>query len=98
MKDRHLQVEADQRLLKLIVRRVDQSLAINEGRTRMLIISKFAVYACMSIAGYAMLYLVDSTIWFVLSYVFFGFAILLFAFNFAHDFSHGTVFRSPTWD
>lgn len=34
----------------------------------------------------------------MLCYIGYGFSILLFAFNFAHDFSHGTIFRKSKWN
>ena len=44
--------------------------------------------------SYLTLYMIVSPTGFILCFVFYGFASLLFAFNFAHDFSHNTIFKS----
>jgi linoleoyl-CoA desaturase len=43
---------------------------------------------------YSLLYIVTNPFYFVLSFIFYGFVSLLFAFNFSHDFAHNTVFKS----
>jgi linoleoyl-CoA desaturase len=98
LKDRHIQVESDQQLLKLILRRVNERLVIDKASTRTLIWVKFILYASFAVGGYASLYLVKIPALFLCLFVFYGFAILFLAFNFAHDFSHGTVFRHSVLD
>ncbi len=55
---------------------------------------KFIFYFSVSAFCYSLLYTVDSPFYFVLSFILYGFVSLLFVFNFSHDFSHNTIFKS----
>ncbi len=94
MRDKHLHIAADSALLKTIHTRVAQQLVIDKRATAARIALKFAVYFSLSACLYAGLYLLDTPAWFISCFVAYGFVAILFAFNFSHDFSHNTVFRS----
>lgn len=55
---------------------------------------KFSFYFSLTVLCFAGLFLVKNPLLFTLSFIAFGFSSMLFAFNFSHDFSHNTVFRS----
>jgi linoleoyl-CoA desaturase len=94
MKDKHIQIPEDSALLKTIYARVDQELVKEQGTFRRLLWSKFIFYFTGTLLAYAGLFLMEDPWLFVLDYVLYGFLLLLFSFNFAHDFSHNTIFKS----
>ncbi|WP_298892516.1 fatty acid desaturase [uncultured Psychroserpens sp.] len=55
---------------------------------------KFVFYYLLAIVFYAGLFVIDDVFMFVVSYILYGFITLLLAFNFSHDLSHNTVFKS----
>ena len=55
---------------------------------------KFVWWFALLLFFYVRLYAPASPGVFVLCYILYGYSALLLAFNFAHDFAHGTVFRS----
>ncbi|RYD82866.1 MAG: hypothetical protein EOP53_02460 [Sphingobacteriales bacterium] len=94
MRDRHILVPEDSQLLKLIHKQVNENLDLNNSIAKAAIIFKFIFYFSASSACYLALYTVKNPYIFTFCFVLYGFSMLLFAFNFAHDFSHGTVFKS----
>ena len=98
LRDRHIYIEADSNLLKSINKAVKDELVMDKQKFNSLIVVKLLVYAGLSCACYACLYLIVNPVQFVLCFIGFGFAILLFAFNFGHDFSHGTIFKRSAWN
>lgn len=94
MKDKHIHVAADSQLLKAIHRRVAEELVINKLTFFRLIGFKFLVYFTLSLLAYLALYKISSPLGFMVCFVMYGFVSLLFAFNFSHDFSHNTIFKS----
>jgi linoleoyl-CoA desaturase len=98
LRDKHIHSVEDSDLLRAICRKVDAGLIVDKSKFRLVIGLKFLFFVTFSASLYASLYYVDQAGAFVVCFVLYGFSILLFAFNFAHDFSHGTLFRKPTWD
>lgn len=98
MKDRHIHIPQDSELLKSIYKQVEEKLIRNPVEFKVIIWTKFIFYVSLMVASYWALFRIESALLFVLCFVIFGFAALLFAFNFAHDFSHGTIFRKAKWD
>jgi len=94
LKDKHTNIEADNRLLRVIHQTVNKELKIDERRFTSFIMVKFVFYVFLSAASYIGLYYIVSPQLFVFCFIAFGFSILLFAFNFAHDLSHGTIFKN----
>ena len=98
MRDRHIQVAADSELLQEIRKEVKQEFHPNEQAVRVHLLLKFVVYFGLSVVFYASLFWVNAPGYFVLIYILYGLSSLLFAFNFAHDFSHETVFSNKIWN
>lgn len=94
MRDKHIHIAQDSELLKSIYQIVEERLVIAKVDFRLKIWTKFIFYFSVSIFCYSLLYSVQSPYYFILSFVLYGFASLLFAFNFSHDFSHNTIFRN----
>ena len=94
MRDRHIHIAKDSELLKLIYQQVNEKLHIDSKVFRSKICIKFVFYFLFSALTYSLLYITVSSAYFILSFVLYGLASLLFAFNFSHDFSHNTVFKN----
>lgn len=98
MKDRHIQIEEDNLLLKEINRQVQQYLQNQSSTLGIFLIFKFVFYFTLQFACYILLFQVQNPYWFTLIFVVYGILSILFAFNFAHDFSHNTVFSNKKWN
>lgn len=96
MRDKHLHIEADSQLLKLIYQRVEKELTVHPGHTRILLTIKFLFYFTILSILYTAIYYIKSSGWLIIDYIGFGVVAVLMGFNFAHDFSHNTVFRNKT--
>lgn len=94
MRDNHIHIARDSELLKTIYRQVDENLIVDNRIFLWKIWTKFIFYFSSLVFAYALLYFIDSPTFFILDFIFYGFVSLLFAFNFAHDFSHNTVFKN----
>lgn len=94
MRDKHIHITEDSELLKLIYKQVNEKLIIDKRSCSLKICAKFFFYFSASLYCYSLLYSVQSPLYFVLSFILYGFVSLLFAFNFSHDFSHNTIFKS----
>jgi len=94
LKNSHINTAQDRKLLETIYDQVDNNLNIDPSQFKRAVWTKFVIYFILTTLSYSLLYLVSSPIWFVLVYLLYGFAALLLAFNFSHDFSHNTVFKS----
>lgn len=94
MRDKHLHIPHDSELLKQIYRQVDEKLIINNRSFYLKLWTKLIVYLFLSGSFYTLLYIVTNPVSLILCYILYGFSSLLFAFNFAHDFSHNTIFES----
>jgi linoleoyl-CoA desaturase len=96
MKDRHINNPQDAALLELIHKEVRENLN-KKSKTGFLWL-KFLFYLSLSGAAYCLMLFAQDPYIFILSYILYGFLILLFAFNFAHDLSHNTVFKNKKWN
>lgn len=94
MRDKHIHIAQDQELLKFIRREVDEKLIKDDRSFLLKIWTKFIFYLSISSFSYSLLYIFESPLYFILSFILYGFVLLLFAFNFSHDFSHNTIFKS----
>lgn len=93
MRDKHLHIPADSQLLQQLRKAVKQVELDPKVRNRHLGI-KFGFYVLLSLGFYVSLFVVQAPAWFTATFVAYGLSVLLLAFNFAHDCSHGTVFPS----
>lgn len=98
MRDKHIHIAADSELLAHIKQRVRQELKVNPVQLKRLLWGKFICYFALISIAYTLIYLANSTVLFFAAFMLYGFFTILFAFNFAHDFSHNTVFRSRKWN
>ena len=94
MRDKHLHIPQDSELLRSIYRQVEEQLVIDHRVFLVKIWIKFIFYFSFSAFSYSLLYTVNSPVYFILCFILYGFVSLLFAFNFSHDFSHNTIFKS----
>lgn len=94
MKDRHLKIEKDSELLKEIKKRVKEELVINKSTFNIKIWIKFSFYFILTSFSYISLFLINNSLVFIFCFILYGFITLLFAFNFSHDLSHNTIFKS----
>ena len=98
MKDKHIRVEADSQLLKKIYAEVSEKLVLPSGYVKGMIFLKGFIYGGLTLGFYVSLYFVSSSWYWILCMIAYGFSALLLAFNFAHDLSHNTVFKSRQWN
>ena len=94
MKDKHLLIPEDSELLKHIYAKADEHLRIDKNFMAIFLGFKFLFYFFFSTFAYIMLYKMENPFLFVLCFIVYGFSAVLFCFNFAHDFSHNTVFKN----
>ncbi len=94
MKDRHINIIEDSRLLKKVIAEVDNGLKANSTAITILLIVKFCVYSFLVVFFYSLLFSTENQLLFFMAYIAFGLSAVLFGFNFAHDFSHNTVFKN----
>ncbi|MBX3239588.1 MAG: DUF2781 domain-containing protein [Chitinophagaceae bacterium] len=94
MRDKHIHIAEDSRLLKYIHKAVDNELRTDPSWFKTMLWVKFLVYFPASVLAYYSLYQVQNPLLFCACFILYGMITLLFAFNFSHDFSHNTVFRN----
>jgi linoleoyl-CoA desaturase len=94
LRDKHIHIPEHSDLLKTIYREVDEKLNFDQSDFRLKIWVKFIFYSSFSVLFYALLYSIDSPLAFISCFIFYGLTVLLFAFNFSHDFSHNTILKS----
>jgi linoleoyl-CoA desaturase len=94
MRAKHIKIDQDSELLSFIYQQVDEKLIIDNRSFLVRIWTKFVFYFSLTIFSYSLLYTTDTSVYFVLSYALYGLLSLLFVFNFSHDFSHNTIFKS----
>jgi linoleoyl-CoA desaturase len=94
MKDKHIIIEEDTQLLETICTNVKEQMKINTAEFRMKLLLKFLFYSSLTVFLYTKIYRIEGSVLFLLNYILYGFVMLLFAFNFSHDLSHNTIFKS----
>lgn len=94
MRDKHIHIAQDSELLKKIYKQVEEKLVIDNRAFYLKIWTKFIFYFSITVCCYMFLYVIENPFLFVLCFILYGFSSLLFAFNFSHDLSHNTIFKS----
>ena len=94
MKGKHIKIEADSKLLSDLYKEVKSKLKVNKTTFRIRLLFKFIFYLVLSSITYYSLFSITTSSSFILMYTLYGFISLVFAFNFAHDLSHDTIFKS----
>lgn len=82
----------------MICQQVETQVVVDKNAFRRMIWLKFGVYGGLFAVAYTALYLVRDPAIFVVCFMLYGFAALLLAFNFAHDFAHNTIFKRKKWN
>ncbi|TAE04912.1 MAG: hypothetical protein EAZ95_20255, partial [Bacteroidetes bacterium] len=98
MKDKHIQISEDELLLREIKEQVQARLQFNASLLPAFLVFKFLFYFSLQLACYLLLFQLQNAGLFILCFVSYGILSILFAFNFAHDFSHNTIFASRWWN
>jgi linoleoyl-CoA desaturase len=98
MKARHLQIHDERKLLTAIYSNVHEVSDRRNKKPVVLLCCKFVVYFGFSSFFYFSLYSVTHPVVFTAGFIGYGVMTVLLAFNFAHDFSHGTLFKSEFWN
>jgi linoleoyl-CoA desaturase len=80
--------------MKLVYKTVEDQLKIEHHSTIALLVVKFLVYLSLVVFFYTLIYTANNAVLFFTVYVLYGFSTVLFGFNYAHDFSHNTVFKN----
>lgn len=80
--------------MKLVYQQVENDLRINPRKTALLLVLKFMVYFSLVSFFYTLLFTTEQPLFFFLAYTGYGLSAVLFGFNYAHDCSHATLFRS----
>lgn len=96
MRDKHIHISKDSELLKVIYKKVGEELRPDQNAFVRVVILKFVVYFSLTFGLYLLLYHIENPFVFILGFIAYGLISLLFAFNFSHDFSHNTIFRSKS--
>lgn len=98
MRDKHLHIKEDLDLLRQIRHEVDEKLLKDKTQFVVIMTLKFMLYFGLGAFFYSQVMLLESTTLFLLSYIAMGMALLLLAFNFAHDLSHDALFKQRRWN
>lgn len=94
MKDKHINLPSDSGLLKKIYTEAEQQLSIRKGATARFLLGKAIVYIFLVVFFYVLIWHTSQLPVLFIAYSAFGLSAVLLGFNFAHDFSHNTVFNN----
>ena len=94
MKDKHINIETDSAILKQLHAAVHDQLQLNRFSTAALLFLKFIFYFSAVLFCYYSIFIATQFAFVLLSYIGFGLLSVLLGFNFAHDFSHNTIFKN----
>jgi linoleoyl-CoA desaturase len=94
MKDRHINIVSDSSLLKLLYAEVDDQLKPNRFTIGIVLLLKFIFYFLLLLFCYYIILTARHAVAFLFGYIGFGLVAVLLGFNFAHDFSHNTIFKN----
>ncbi len=98
MRGQHIKIHEDSELLISIRTKISKELVIDTAKGKLFILLKFIFYLSLTVACYMSIFFAENRILFWGCFILYGFLSLLFSFNFAHDFSHNTVFKSKKWN
>ena len=98
MKAKHLNIAEDRALYNSLYREIKATIPLDKKQANRYFLLKALFYGALAIGSYALLYVIENPILFVLDFILVGFNAVLMCFNFAHDFSHHAIFKRPFWD
>ena len=96
MRDKHINISSDSLLLKRIHSEVLNGLSQRKINTVALLLFKFCFYFLFLVFFYWSILRAGNIEMLIIFYVLFGLTAVLMGFNFAHDFSHNTVFKNKS--
>jgi len=94
MRGKHIHVAEESQLLKQIYHEVEALALKRDMAFYMRFAAKFVVFFGLSFWAYSSMMRSDDSLLFIGSFVVYGLSLMIFAFNFSHDFSHNTIFRN----
>ncbi len=59
---------------------------------------KALFYCSIAVLSYVLIFVITNPFLFMLNFILFGIIAVLLCFNFAHDFSHHSIFKRPFWN
>ena len=98
MKGKHQQVKSHNELYNSILHKINSNMNLDKKRANLYFLFKGFFYASAAILSYALIFTISNPAVFILNFILFGFIAVLMCFNFAHDFSHNSIFKRPFWD
>jgi linoleoyl-CoA desaturase len=98
MKAKHLEIPEDTALYNSIYKEIKETIVLDKKEANRYFFFKFLFYGLLGVVSYSLLFILKNPFLFILDFVFLGFITVLLCFNFAHDFSHHTIFKRPFWD
>lgn len=98
MKVKHIQPAHEQELVRSIFREINIRSDFRNSVPVKLLWAKFAFYFSLGTIAYSVLLVIENPLLFIACFVLYGLIAVLLAFNFAHDFSHETLFKSQFWN
>ncbi|MGY3791166.1 fatty acid desaturase family protein [Aquimarina sp. 433] len=93
MKSKHLYIKDHVELFGAIQEEIYKKINFCNRRFQKKMFLKGFIYFSFTLISYSFIYQISQPQLLVLAYVVFGLVSMLFAFNFAHDFSHNTIFK-----
>lgn len=94
MKNKHLVIQKDKELLEQISLKLKNEIQIDPKKDKQKLTFKFIIYALLLISLYTLILTTNNSLYLTSAYILFGFSALLITFNFAHDLSHNSIFKS----
>ena len=82
--------------MKLVYQGIERELQVNPRTTAFWLLLKFVFYLGLVVFFYTLIYTSQQPLLFFIAYTAFGLSAVLFGFNYAHDCSHNTVFKSKS--
>ena len=98
MKNKHLQIQEDNQLLKDIYDKINQDPSFKKQKHYWYNGLKLLLYCCAVITAYLLLFHLQNTLLFFTCIVFYGITCVLITFNYSHELSHNNVFKSKKWN
>lgn len=93
MKSRHINNPSHTLLFQSIHEEVMSRLNFCAKRFNNVVLIKFCFYSVFTVVTYMSLFFIKNSFLYISTFIVYGIISLLFVFNFAHDFSHNTIFK-----
>ncbi len=94
MRAKHKTVKAHNELYETIHKEINETIHFDKKKEARYFFFKAIFYVGLTIASYAMLFVISNSVLFVFNFILLGYSIVFLCFNFAHDLSHHSIFKS----